>query len=247
MHMPIADSLKEFGLNEKEARVYLALLELGEAKAHEIARKAGVVRPTAYDILEKLITDGLVGAYDKKKIRHYTANEPEKIRQKLLEKQRMFETVLPELKSVYNKLKAKPKISFFEGIEGTKTVFNDTLTAADKQLRGILSMYDLFKIPGKSFMDSYVKRRVGEGFSLRVIRSQPKEVMETWPTSTEENRQLRYAPPHMIFEMTTYIYANKVSLISTAKENFGMIIESEEFARTMGYMFEALWQVSQPA
>lgn len=245
--MPIVDSLKEFGLKEKEAKVYLVLLELGEAKAHTIAHKAGIARPTAYDILEKLSTDGLVGAYDKKKIRHYTANEPEKIKQNLLEKQRAFDMVLPELKSVYNKLKAKPKISFFEGIEGTKTVFNDTLTAPDKQLRGLLSMYDLFKTPGKTFMDGYVKRRVDGGFALRVIRSRPKEVMETWPSSNEENRQLRYAPEPMIFDMTIYLYANKVGLISTTKENFGMIIESEEFARTMGYLFEALWQVSKPA
>lgn len=238
------DSLKEFGLNEKEAKVYLALLELGESKAYEIAKKAGIARPTAYDILEKLSLGGLVGSYEKHKIKHYLASNPEKIKINLAEKERAFDALLPQLNSVYNKLKAKPKISFYEGIEGIKTVFEDTLTAKDKVLRGILSMEDLYKIPGKKFMDDYVKRRVEAGFSLRVIRSRSKEIASDWPGGHAENRELRYPPVNMVFDMTTYLYDNKVGLISTAKENFGMIIESQEFSRNMGHLFEAMWQIS---
>jgi sugar-specific transcriptional regulator TrmB len=243
----LEQSLKEFGLDDKKARVYLALLEMGQAKAHEIAHKANVARPTAYDILEKLAVEGLVGAYEKHKIRYYIANDPEKIKRNLLDKQKTFEQILPQLKSVYNTLKAKPKISYYEGIEGIKTVFESTITVEERALRGILSMQDLYKIPGKEFMTDYVRRRIEKGYTLRVIRSKPKEVGETWPTSQEEARELRYAPDIMIFEMTTYIYGNKVGLISTAKENFGMIIESQEYSQTMGYLFEALWQVSKPA
>ncbi|GEM_PF-3348417 len=44
--------------------------------------------------------------------------------------------------------------------------------------------------------------------------------------------------------MTTYLYDSKVGLISTQKENFGMIIESKEFYQTMNNLFESLWQIS---
>lgn len=243
----IIESLKEFGLNNKEAKVYLALLELGESKAHQIAHKTGISRPTVYDILEKLMEQGLAGSYEKRKIKHYVANNPEHIKRNLIEKQKTFESLLPELKSVYNTLKSKPKISFYEGVEGIKTVFEDTLSARNKVLRGILSMEDLYKIPGKKYMDDYVAKRVAAGYSLRVIRSKPKEVSSDWPAGPAEHRDLRYPPANMVFEMTTYIYDNKVGLISTLKENFGMIIESEEYAKTMRMMFEALWQISQPA
>lgn len=243
----IIDSLKEFGLNEKEAKVYLALLEMGESKAHEIARKAKIARPTSYDILEKLAGQGLVGSYDKHKVKHYIANDPERIKRSLMEKQLAFDSLLPELKSVYNSLKAKPKISFYEGVEGMKTVFEDTLTAKDKILCGILSMEDLYRVPGKNYMDNYVKRRIAAGYRLRVIRSRPKEVASDWPGGQMEHRDLRYPPANMVFDMTTYLYDNKVGLISTSKENFGMIIESQDFGKTMKLMFEALWQISQPA
>lgn len=245
--MAIKDELKAFGLEDKKARVYLALLEMGQAKAHEIAHKAKISRPTTYDILEKLATDGLVGAYEKHKIRYYIANDPERIKRNLLDKQRSLENLLPELRSIYNSLTSKPKIAFYEGVEGIETVFEETINARNKNLRGILSMYDLFKIPGKRYMDDYVKRRVQLGYNLQVIRSRPKEVAETWPTSHEEFRELRYAPEPMVFDMTMYLYDNKVGLISTVKENFGMIIESQEYSRTMGYLFQALWQVSRSA
>ena len=240
------DALKEFGLNEKEAKIYLALLELGEAKAYEIAHKTRIARPTVYDVLDKLITEGLVGSYDKHKIRHYIASDPEKIKRNLISKQTAFENLLPELKSVYNKLQAKPKVSFYEGVEGIKTVFEETIAAKNKQLKGILSVHDLFEVPGKKYMNDYVTRRIKLGYPLRVIRSKTKEIAETWPTSERELRQLRYTPESMIFTMTIYLYDNKVGLISSVKENFGMVIESLEYSQAMNHLFEALLQISKP-
>ncbi len=245
--MALKDDLKEFGLDDKKAKVYLALLELGQAKVHEIAHKAGVARPSAYDLLEKLTKDGLAGSYEKHKIRYYIASDPGKMKRTLAEKQQALDHLLPELKSVYNSLKAKPKISFYEGVEGIKTVFEDTLTAKDKNLRGILSMEDLFKIPGERYMDDYVDRRIKLGYQLRVIRSKPKEIAEVWLPGQTEKRNVRYPPTNMLFDMTTYIYDSKVGLIASQKENFGMIIESEGHANNMGLLFESLWQISSKA
>lgn len=59
------EKLKNLGLNEKEARVYLAALELGEASVQEIAQKSGVKRVTAHVAIEKLKTEGLL--YEEKK------------------------------------------------------------------------------------------------------------------------------------------------------------------------------------
>lgn len=245
--MIVPSRLKEFGLKDKEARTYLALLELGEANAHDVAKKAKIVRPAIYDILERLKETGLVSSVVKGRATYFTANGPEAIRRGMDEKRHAFDRLLPELNSVFNATKSKPKIFFYEGVEGIKTVFEDTLTARDKDLRGILSMEDLFKIPGQEYMDDYVARRVELGYSLRVIRSKPKEITPAWPSGPAEYRDVRYPPASMLFEMTTYVYDNKVGLISTVKENFGMIMESSEFAQNMGHLFEALWQLSTPA
>lgn len=47
MPMDIIASLRQFGLNEKQAKVYLACLELGSASVQKIAKKAGVERTNA--------------------------------------------------------------------------------------------------------------------------------------------------------------------------------------------------------
>lgn len=244
--MSLARELKQFGLDNKKAKVYLAVLELGEAKVSEIAKKSGIERPTVYDILNKLVKEGLAGFYEKRGIRYFMAENPETIRRQLRAKEEAFTTLLPQLISLYNTSEIKPRIKFYEGIAGVKTIFKDTLTIKNKKLCGILSVSDLFKMPGREFMETYVSQRIQAGISLRVIRSEPKDIQEYWPTDPQSLRELRYAPRDMIFSMTMYVYDNKVSLISSTKENFGVLIESEEFNDNIHHLFEALWQISAP-
>ena len=52
--MALETELKKLNFSDKEARVYLALLELGEAPVQKIAEKAKVNRATTYVILESL-------------------------------------------------------------------------------------------------------------------------------------------------------------------------------------------------
>ncbi len=47
--------------------------------------------------------------------------------------------------------------------------------------------------------------------------------------------------------MTQYVYDNKVAIISSRKENYGVIIESREFADLQSMLFEMLWNASTPA
>ena len=246
--MSLLRDLISIGFDEKKAKIYLALLELGTAKAQEIAKKAGLERPTTYDLLVKLSKEGFVSSFEKRGVRYYIASQPEKITSRFFELEKRAEALMPELKALYSLSENKPRVSFYEGVEGIKTVFWDTLTTQRKTLNCILSMEDLYVIPGKQFMDSYVGKRIRDGFSIRVIRSKSKEIRkEDWPTSNEQKRALRYAPQNMVFSMTTYLYDTKVALISTQKENFGMIIESKEFYQTMNNLFETLWQISAQA
>jgi HTH-type transcriptional regulator, sugar sensing transcriptional regulator len=50
-----------------------------------------------------------------------------------------------------------------------------------------------------------------------------------------------------VFRMTTWAYDDKVSFISSRRENFGIIIQSEEFSDLMNTLFAILWRVSKPA
>ncbi|MCF7835696.1 MAG: helix-turn-helix domain-containing protein [Candidatus Marinimicrobia bacterium] len=79
--------LKQLGLSEKEAKVYLASLELGEATVQEIAKQAGVNRPTTYVQIEKLTKMGLMSSVEKEGKKYFNAEEPNQLL-KILEKQK---------------------------------------------------------------------------------------------------------------------------------------------------------------
>jgi HTH-type transcriptional regulator, sugar sensing transcriptional regulator len=243
--MEIQSVLHELGLKKSKGVVYLAALQTGSGTVMDIAKKAGLPRTTTNEIIQQLADLGLVSYSVQGRARVYTAESPDKLKLLLKERERRVQTILPELRSMANTAGLRPRVRMYDGIEGVKAVFEDTLTVNDKWLSGILSMEDLYKTPGKTFMDDYVQRRIGSGISLRVIRSQVKEVEETWPSSANEARELRYAPEGLVFPMTLYLYDGKVGIIGTQKEHFGMIIESRDLYQTQKNLFETLWQVSR--
>ena len=52
--------IKDLGLEENEAKVYQALLELGPSTVSQITKKAGITRTFGYQILQKLSIHGFV-------------------------------------------------------------------------------------------------------------------------------------------------------------------------------------------
>ncbi len=243
--MNLEKFLQEFGLSQSKTKVYLAALQVGSGSAVDISKVALLPRTTTHEILQQLVGLGLVSFLMIGRTRVYTAEKPTKLKTLLQEKERKLDGVLPELLSLYNTSGNRPEVRRYDGIVGIKTVFEDTLTVSDKKIFGILSMRDLYEVLGKEYMDDYVARRIHAGIKLSVIRSEKKEVEDAWSASTKELRDLHYAPEDMIFPMTIYLYDNKVGIIGNTKENFGMIIESKDFYRTMKNLFDVFWQVSR--
>lgn len=53
-------TLEQFGIEEKQAKVYLATLELGQATVHELSEKSGIKRTSIYNFLEEMKNRGLL-------------------------------------------------------------------------------------------------------------------------------------------------------------------------------------------
>jgi sugar-specific transcriptional regulator TrmB len=242
--MDFEQQLATMGLDGKLYQAYVAALELGEASVQLVAKKAGLGRTTAYDLLAKLEKNGLIRMVERDGKRHVLAEDPIVILQRLELQRQVVGDLLPQLRSIYNRAKSKPEIRFYEGDEGIRTVLWDTLTCRSKNLRGILAMDELVQTPGLPEFDRYIVDRVQRGITLRVLRSASKDIDNIWPTSAPDLRELRYAPPAVLLSMTTYIYDDKVAFISSKKENYGMIFQSEEFSRLHENLFEGIWAIS---
>ena len=92
--------LVSLGLTAMEAQTYIALLELGNAKAGAISRKTGVNRTTTYDALERLVQKGLVAYSSQGEHRVFSAVAPVRLVEWLDEKRELATSVVPELEKI---------------------------------------------------------------------------------------------------------------------------------------------------
>ena len=117
--------LQEIGLNEKEAAVYLALLQYENASIIDISGKTKINRSTTYTIIESLAKKGLVSETTVGKKTHYQAESPERLetfveRQKVIleEHSKRLKDIIPQIKSIQRENGEKPVVKYFEGREG---------------------------------------------------------------------------------------------------------------------------------
>ncbi len=71
------NKLVQLGLSEKEAKLYLLLLQIGSSPVSALAKRAAVKRVTVYSVLEGLVERGLVSYQNQAGGRRYNAYDPE--------------------------------------------------------------------------------------------------------------------------------------------------------------------------
>src|SRR3989338_7234757 len=103
------DLLLRAGLSEREVRVYTALLKDGELGASSLARKTGLIRTNAYDVLNGLLRKGVVSYLIRNGKKYFRAAEPEKVldfirtqQQDLHEVEEEVHAILPQLRPTHN-------------------------------------------------------------------------------------------------------------------------------------------------
>jgi sugar-specific transcriptional regulator TrmB len=239
--MDLKEILEQLGLSPKEASVYLATLELGSGTTISIAKKANIKRTTGYDVLMELKTKSLVYETTQGSKRLFIAQDPEKLRKELERKAALFLDALPQFKSIYNIRAIKPKIRFYEGVEGVKEVYADTLKYSGEFLA--FGSEDIMKMVGDDWMNGFIKKRIKKGIRVRAILPHTDftnaRLHENDPKELRATKLLDRKKYPFSIEIDIYGHS-KISLIS-AKETLAVIIESSEIYNTLKLIFEALW------
>lgn len=112
--------LQQIGLNKNEAKIYEALINLGEASISSIASTGKVNRRNVYDSINNLLRDSLVIRTSGTHGYLYKAADPARLREILSSETKKISTILPELTNLY-KVKTPPEQIFItRGKEGIK-------------------------------------------------------------------------------------------------------------------------------
>ena len=230
----LTKELEKLGLNSRESRVYLALLQIGEATMQEIAAKSGVKRTTVYGIIKSLKEKGLLKIVIGQKRILYCAQNPKKIEASLKEKQNVLEQIMPQLLMLTTTSKKKAFVSFFENEEGVNDIYKDVLDQSD-QTTLVWAAYGISEgllwsdsLPNQCNRKVILPKNKAKEFPNKLL---PKDFSEVRVSSKEQS----------LIEAEIILFSNNRTAIISKPENVGIIIENEKVFNTLKGMFLNIW------
>lgn len=232
--------LHSLHLTEPQARVYLACLELGEANIQQLARKSGVKRTTIYTFIDTLVERNLLAATRRKQRIVYSAAPPQQLMEVERQRAAELEALLPELLAIHNRASGKPRVAFYEGIEGIKSVYADML----RDRKEIIAYEDAEQraaVLGKRYVGYCPAERARLGIIFKsILRDSPAA-----RALAEQNRALLRQSKFIRgvdWQTEVNIYGDKVALFSfRATTPFCVRIHDPDLAETLRTAWRELW------
>lgn len=255
------EKLKKSVFTEKEAMVYLSVLELGGAYPSRITEYCGLNRSTVYKILTDLSVRGLVNEIEKRNKLYYQIEKPDRIvryaksRVTMANEQlEQLEKIIPEFEGIFSQNPNKPVVRYFENADGINAIYEEMVSQKKKYEMISFSHGQAFKdyLPAKSLY-KFVKAKERFGITTRAIipdtaenRKYDDEVFkgikkDIWPN-------IRFVPKEVFpFEAEMTLYDNNKLAITklTNEKLIGIVIEDKLVHDMFKMIFELLWKSNQ--
>lgn len=251
--------LQDMGFKEKECRVYIALLKVGNAPVRLISREAHLERTTTYNILLRLRRSGLVASYTKRGKVHFSAVSPARLRdlldKRIAEQERLktvYQTVLPDLMKVFHQEAQVSSFKVFEGIDSLAAIYWSLYEGAaypDESL-------EFTNWGGKNQFFPEALRQQGYdylkkvGMKTRALLVED-EMTREWKTLNREKemaKEIRFVPnlgwKHFV---NMELCGQKIALVTYRDDvHFqGVLIDSPELSAMFRFFFETMWKMQK--
>lgn len=230
--------LKEYGLSEKEVKVYVAILPLGSINLQEIGKRIDLPRTTIYNTLNYLVSKGLVSYITKKGVRFYEAADPNKLMEKLNEKKELLNSILPGLESLKKTIKESSSVEVFQGSKGLFTILSDIVKK--KQQTYYFGSYSLSKEILKHQPEHFRTIRLDRKIPAKIVIDKYEELM-FHKKEYKKITEMRFNDSLKDFPCMIFIYGKKVALYTLKKDLIGIIIYNEQVAEAMKLIFDMYW------
>lgn len=250
--------LRSIGLPEKAALIYAAVLEMGVAFPSKIAEVTKLNRSTVYKILTDLAIKGLVTELERNKKICYQAEKPGKLvnfaKSQIGLAEERFEhakKILPDIEGLFAMIPNKPRVRFFEGMEGVLAIYEDHISEKQSyEMVAYSNAEELMKILPPAFVKKYTKAKEMLGITTRAIlpdtpfnQDYNKTVYRNLDKKTQLKMKLIPAATFPYTAEITMYGKNKVSIINFhEKILIGVIIEDPTIVSMMRMVFELAWQ-----
>ena len=239
----VEEILTTFGLNEKDRRIYLAILPLGQTMLSPLARVSGLPLTTVQSVVKRLVEQGLVRITKRRTRQVYEALDPIILRRLLERQAEEVSGIIPLLQKMRQAPAVAPKIRVYYK-ERMTDVFHRALRTKGKLVHEIVSARDLQEILGEKF--HFTRRRVKAGVRLQSLRVESGEIKKYSAIAhTRELREAKFLPREMTFRCSVMFWDDTVAFFSTADEALAWTVESPAIRQMIQQIFDLLWSVGR--
>lgn len=238
--------LKEYGLKEKEIKVYLFLVGRIRQTAYKIAKELGLHQSTTYDILRRLVERGFVQELTAEETTYYRSNEVNVVISRLKAKENILESILPELGKM--KITSDIEIRVFKGKAEARELSFYFMDLLDKGYAGdILICGDSLPISG--LLSILEKTLSGKNYKSDL------SFKGLWPSNKKdneavklykkfgENRFLKNIPSATVTTIVIGIFT--IFVLGEYGERRGIVIKNKLISLFMKSQFNLLWEMAE--
>ncbi|HYF04765.1 MAG TPA: helix-turn-helix domain-containing protein [Patescibacteria group bacterium] len=238
--MEISEVLQKIGLSDKEAYVYMALLELGTASVDSIAKKAGTKRPTTYLVLDDLQKRGMVSVVPREKKALFSAESPESFLRAIHKQEELLKRFMPEMMALHNEKKEKPKVQLFEGNSGVVEVYKKIYESSDVRLFGNLGEVTTID---KDSLYEFARTTTEKKIVVKdLIADNPAGVeFKRYAESLGEIYKVKLVPANYKVLSDMAVFQDKVVFFSFHPYVFAVLTTSKDLAETFRSLHDMAW------
>lgn len=247
------NELKNAGLTDGEAKVYLALLELGSSTTTAIIDKSGVARSFVYHILDKLLEKGLISYIEKENKKYYLTSNPERILDYIEKRKHELDSSKQEIKKVLPQLlklrQTEPftEIQVYEGFRGLQSAFEPYLKRLKKGEEALTLGAPQFQEERyhEYWQQDHIKR-AKKGIKNRMLFNRGTDPETLKNRNSYKECEARYMETDIKTPAWIYIYKDVSQIfLQDKKKPFVVEIVNKQIAETFRAYFEDYWNKSK--
>ncbi|MDD5050272.1 MAG: helix-turn-helix domain-containing protein [Candidatus Pacebacteria bacterium] len=235
-------TLLDFGLSDKEAKVYLTALELGSTSVLKISQLSSLKRPTVYLVVESLLKKGLMSVEVKGFKKNYKAENPDRLETIFNERKQELLKSLPYFQEIYAQDKSSSFIKYYEGLSAIKLVYSDLLAeikTGDDYL--VIGNQEEWLSLDSKFFQKFIEKRAELKINLRLLFQDSTVAREHKKYERNFNEKIKILPKQTSLTTNLVITPRKVIIHQLKSPTLAIVIENQNVSRMNKEMFEIIW------
>lgn len=253
--MNIMQKLVEFGLSEKEATIYITLLQIGEGSIVDIAAHSLIKRPTIYSGIESLEKKELVYGVTKGKRVRYKAKSPGELTHILKRREVQLQTLIPQLEEMAQiaPRRSEHGIRYVEGKAAVIALYRELFSQqAQKEPLYIFSALQNVRSNFPELLSLFDQTHLRWKWHIREIIPNESDALDQMRQSQKSSAhhprlEIRVLPTgYDLIDSECLLFNDRMILLSLQSPVYTIALSDVAFTASFRALFDAAWRLAVP-